>query len=661
MATKEENSEKVFATLNPTLHQYYNLANSELETPQPIFDEIIANEDRYKQGVLINQGGMKRILQTVDALTGRPVAMARLHEPENAVKAERFLREARLTAALEHPNIIPVYDIGITEEGDPFFTMKLIGGRSLSSILKSLSKGEEKTDLSLQTLMDIFIKVCDAMAYTHSKGILHLDLKPENIQVGEFGEVLVCDWGLAKVIDSPDELVDTDLDPCLYNDITLDGVIKGTPGFMAPEQIDFELGEKDKRTDVYALGGILYSLLALRPPIDNKDVQKTLDETIEGKIKPPSQTTQNRDVSPSLEAVVMKALCSKQEDRYQSVSELRNEIYKWMGGFATAAENAGFLKSSWLFFKRHKAVGLLLILIVASTIFSLIKIKENENRAVENEQRAVVNEKRAVEALILYEEEKKQTEIIGREASPRLVYMAKQALNLFEFDKALQIVAKAIDRDPNNKVAYAMKGKIHFFRQEFHQAIESFKKSGKFQKHKPYKKFNSLANKFAPLKEKDKDLLTSTKLINLLKVFTNTEDIYKIFRFEVQNYVSLEEHMRICRVMLKHNNPQVETWNFNFSYNDDTASLDISGNEMMSNISCLRNLPIDYLDISGSEAWQDWVIMDMPLTELNISNTKFKTLKGISKMKTLKKLILSKNKFHKFNTKENPELKVIRQ
>ena len=314
------------------------------------------------------------------------------------------------------------------------------------------------------------------------KEFLHLDLKPENIQVGEFGEVLVCDWGLAKVVDSVDDPVDSDLDPCLYNDITLDGVIKGTPGFMAPEQIDFEKGEKDKRTDVYELGGILYSILVYRPPVDNSDVQQTLDETVEGKIPSPSNIVKNRYIPNSLEAVAMKALMLNPDDRYQNVIELRNEISKWMGGFATAAENAGFAKSFWLLFKRHKAVGLLLIVIIISTIYSFIKIKENEEIALKNEVEAR-------EALELYEEEKKQSEIMGREASPRLVWMAKQVLNSFEYNKALKLADKAVDRDPNNKFAHAIKGQVHFFRQEYKQALASFEQSGKLQKQSPYKRY----------------------------------------------------------------------------------------------------------------------------------------------------------------------------
>ena len=646
MVTREQESADVFDTLNPTLHQYFDLAAQDTEIPQPIFDDIVANEERYEQGVLINQGGMKKILKITDALTGRPVAMAQLHDPENTQKVERFLREARLTAALEHPNIIPVYDIGITDEGDPFFTMKLVGGQSLSKILKALSSKDPDCHFSTQDLMDIFIKICDAVSYAHSKGILHLDLKPENIRVGEFGEVLVCDWGLAKVIDSPEEEpADIDLDPCLYNDITLDGVIKGTPGFMAPEQVEFKLGEKDKRTDVYALGGILYSLLALRPPIDHKDVQKTLDDTVAGKINPPSQSApKEREVSLSLEAVTMKALRLNAKERYQTVAELRQEIYKWMGGFATDAENAGFAKSLLLLLKRHKAVSVLLLVILISSIFAVYKIKENEQRATE--------------ALALYEEEKKQTEILGREASPRYVYMAKQALNSFEYKKALKLADRAIDRDANNLFAYAMKGMTHFFRQEFNLALEAFGKSGKFQKKKPYDKMIILSQKFAPQKP-DESLLKSKDFIPLLQNFRDKPEIYKLFRYEVEKYTSLEDHIEVCKFMLKHNNPQVKKWRLEFTYNDETTSLNIANNRKMTSIGCLRNLPIDHLNVANTDIWQEWVIAEMPLVELNIRNTKIKSIDEILKIDTLRKLVVSKKQFPKIKIPEGSELKVI--
>jgi eukaryotic-like serine/threonine-protein kinase len=641
MADKSIESETIFNTLNSSLHQYFALANSN-ETSQPLYDEIVANEKRYSQGVLIDQGGMKRISKTQDELTGRPVAMATLLTPEDPIKAERFLREARLTAALEHPNIIPVYDIGLNEDEAPFFTMKLITGKSLKSIISEQYSSSQGKRLSLHELLDIFIKICDAISYAHSKGVLHLDLKPANIQIGEYGEVLICDWGLAKVIDSPDEAFSGDLDPCIYNDITLDGVIKGTPGFMAPEQIDQSIATKNQQTDTYALGGILYALLTGRPPVDFKEVQETLDETLKGSILQPSSL--NPAIPLSLEAVIMKALRSKQNERYQSVFGLRSDIHKWLGGFATAAENAGFLKAAWLLLKRHKTVTAFMGIIILSTVSFFIKIRHSE--------------KVAIEALSLYEEEKKQTQIIGREASPRLVYLAKQALDGFEYDNAIEIINRAIDRDPKNLVAYGLRGQIQFYRQEFNQAYESFNQSKKFKKN--YLVYYDLTKKYKSMKS-DEDLLPSKEFITLLKIFENKEDIYKLYRFETGRYTSLDDHIKTVFYMLQHNNPQVENWKFKFSYTDEATILDISGNLNMSNIACLRELPIDILNISNTEVWENRVIEQLPLRELNIVNTKFDSINGILKIPTLETIYIDTDKWTNIKTSKRPHLKIIRE
>ena len=194
MVRKDISPEEAFDNRNPALKIYSELAAQAPDSPQAIFDDILTVEERYCQSSVINQGGMKKILKTTDSLTNRPVAKAILIDFEDLHKTENFLREARLTAALEHSNIIPVYDIGVDETEGPYFIMKLVGGRNLGSILKSLSAKEKDTEYSLQDLMEIFLKVCDAVAYAHSKGIIHLDLKPENIQIDDYGEVLVCDW-----------------------------------------------------------------------------------------------------------------------------------------------------------------------------------------------------------------------------------------------------------------------------------------------------------------------------------------------------------------------------------------------------------------------------------------------------------------------------------
>jgi serine/threonine protein kinase len=341
MSYEDMSDEEILANLAASSNQFSSHS-------KPISDDFSTVKQRYSQGFIVNKGGMKLILKATDSITNRPIAKAILIDWDDAVKTERFLKEARLTAALEHPNIIPVYDIGIDSAEGPFFTMKLVGGRSLTSILEEISSSESDTDYSLRELMEIFLKICDAIAYAHSKGIIHLDLKPDNIQIDDYGEVLVCDWGLAKVMDQPEDIdsFESNLDPDVYNDVTIDGYIKGTPNYMAPEQIKIDLSTKNQKTDIYALGGILYTLLCLKAPHESTNVEDILTETLTGKIDLPSnRNEQNRIVPPSLEAVTLKAMARNAENRYHSVPELSQEIYKWMEGFATDAEEAGFTDS----------------------------------------------------------------------------------------------------------------------------------------------------------------------------------------------------------------------------------------------------------------------------------------------------------------------------
>ncbi|NQZ58291.1 MAG: protein kinase, partial [Lentisphaeraceae bacterium] len=585
----------------------------------PLHDQIAANIERYEQGTLIDQGGMKKIILIQDSLTDRPVAMATLREPDNLIKAERFFQEARLTAALEHPNIIPIYDIGLNENYGPYFTMKLIAGSNLTAIFTK----DIKKNIPLQQLMDIFNKICDAVAYAHSKGILHLDLKPENIRIGEYGEVVLSDWGLAKVIGSYDDTEESGLDPLLYNDITLDGIIKGTPGYMAPEQIETTLGSKDERTDVYALGGILYFMLCGKSPVSGTEIQQILDDTLANKICLPSaQLTEN--LPAGLEAVTMKALSFSRDDRYQSVERLHMEITQWQSGFATNAEEASFLKASFLLLKRHKTIASLLSIIIIILIFSFIQISRNERKAIE--------------ALNLYEEEKQQTELLGREASPRMAFLALRAIRAFEFDKALEFINRAVETDPHNNSAWYRKGHIHFIRQQFHQAKQAFKKSSPRTHYS--RKIIKLSKKFALLKANDQELLDSDNFIKLLSSFTNMGDIHKLYRYEAQHYTSLVEHNKTFEFMLKHDNRKVSDWHVSYDLIDGHLTIDLSNHKSLTNISSLINMPVNSLNISNTAVWQTSPLHQLPLQILNIKNCNISSIDKLLKIKTIKQIIV---------------------
>ncbi len=642
MGHKDISLEEAFDNFDPSVSEFLNL-NEETDTRQ-IFDEIVTIEERYSQNSIVNQGGIKKIFKTTDSLTNRPVAKATLINSEDSEKVEGFLREARLTAALEHPNIIPVYDIGVDDDEGPYFIMKLVGGKNLDEIIKDLSNSDSLENFSLTDLMSIFLKICDAVAYAHSKGIVHLDLKPSNIQIDNYGEVLVCDWGLAKVLNEPDEVTDcgVDLDPCMYNDFTLDGLIKGTPGYMAPEQIDSGLGPKNKQTDVYALGGVLYSLLCLKAPFESKTVDGIMKETLGGRLIPPSDRNRQISISPSLEAVSLKALRFKPEDRYTSVSELREEINKWLGGFATEAENAGFLKSAWLLMKRHKIASFLLFVLLVSSAFAFYKIKQNETIAL-------LNEKAAKDNLELFQKQQKFTALVTDNAMSQLKVVNDKYLNNFEFRKALILIDDALRLYPEDELINTLKGELHFYLQEYHDSIKAFRKAGPYAAQEPFYTMINLAPKYARLAEKN-GIIPAADLVDLTYSF---KDIYRErIKGHLFNSISslakykklyndpmkkayLDNHMEYCRLMIlkeKENNSirakrdnRFTRLNFRYSLDEDGINLDLSGSRFDS-IKSIRHLPLQSLNLENTGMWRKWVFSHYSLKKLNIKNTNYKIL-----------------------------------
>ena len=333
----------------------------------PLYGQLCSLQERYGEAELIAVGGMKRILKVLDRHGNRHVAMARLHEDASDLLFDPFIREARLTALLEHPNVISVHDVGVDKEGKPYFTMDLKVGDGLDVVLqKALADG----GCPLSDRLEIFLKVCDAITYAHSRDVIHLDLKPANIQVGHYGEVLVCDWGLGKLIGDTDEIDDDVLlNPDLLSGMTVYGQVKGTPGYMAPEQIRGE--DRDKRTDIYALGALLYAVLTCRPPLAG-DTDTMLQAAVTGDIVPP--TERGSGVPESLSAVVMKAMALEPADRYASVSDLISDIRAFLGGFSPIAHKSGLLTEFLLFYRRHRvscnvAAAFMAMVVVVTALF----------------------------------------------------------------------------------------------------------------------------------------------------------------------------------------------------------------------------------------------------------------------------------------------------
>jgi len=305
----------------------------------------------------INRGGMGVIYRAHDRLTHRDVAI-KMVTPEMSDDPQliaRFLEEARYTAQLEHPNIVPVHELGLTPENALYFAMKKVEGESLADLLERLDKGAAAA-WPLTRLLAIFQKACDAIAFAHSRQVIHRDLKPDNVMIGEFGEVLVLDWGLAKRVgEQQASLAPRPLSDSLLQQ-TVPGTIMGTLAYMPPEQATGEVTLLDSRSDIYSLGAMLYEILSLRSPIDTESgVEQALADVRDGRIEPPSQANPMRDVPRELEAVVRKAMAREPGDRYETVPQLQADIDAFLEGRTLTAARYTLLQRLGKWILRHRA------------------------------------------------------------------------------------------------------------------------------------------------------------------------------------------------------------------------------------------------------------------------------------------------------------------
>jgi hypothetical protein len=298
----------------------------------PGYDSILGETERFVERALLGSGGMGWVVRAFDKDLQREVAIKVL-SPEGAareIEVERFTEEARITGQLEHPNIVPVYEFGTDARGHRFLCMKLVQGETLDELLAGM--GEARfTTARLADLLQIFTKVCDAVSFAHSRGVIHRDLKPSNIMVSDFGQVYVLDWGVARASIGGPASSDTSA-PSSAPPVSEDppGALIGTPCYMAPEQLSGRHHEVDERTDVFALGATLYQILCGQPPRDSCPPMLQRDEHV--LIPAPESRMPEATVPAELSRIALKAMAHDPAQRHATVDALKGDVERFQRG-----------------------------------------------------------------------------------------------------------------------------------------------------------------------------------------------------------------------------------------------------------------------------------------------------------------------------------------
>lgn len=469
-------------------HEANQLDEAGIEAICPLYFELSEMETRYRDESFLAQGGSKVVSKVYDSRTKKWLAMARPRADLGPEHLDRFVHEAWLTSSLVHPNIINIYDAGVDNQGQPFFTMDLKSDRTLASHVvpgRAPADWQPATD---RELLEIFGKICDALAYAHSREVLHLDLKPANIQVDRFGEVLVCDWGMGKRIGEESSWEIGPVTPEVADRIglTLSGEIKGTPGFMAPEQADPD-EVRDKRTDVFSLGCILYAILTKAPVFTGESADEIIEQTCNGEIIPPHERFPDLKIPPSLEPVVMKAVAQDPADRYASVDDLRHEVSRYLSGYTTVAENPNFRREIVSFVRRNQlASAISVIALITLTVVSVLFIQ-----GVQRQQELAKLERERAEGLLTKAESLEET---AQSLSAQIDSLDHDRINLAEeiagscmnlnlrllrgteplntHQQVAQLASVAIAMDPNSLTARRLQFRLACHEMNFAQAAK---------------------------------------------------------------------------------------------------------------------------------------------------------------------------------------------
>ena len=591
-----------------------------------ILDEINHLKDRYEIADHLGSGGLKTVWAAKDLKTCRDLALAYSKEDDEE-SVEMLLREARVTASLNHPNIIPVYDIEC--EPKPFFTMKKLGGQNLYDLLQ-----ERSFDSDPWYFLQIYLKVCDALAFAHSKVVIHLDLKPENIQIDDYGTVLLIDWGLAATY-SDQEARYVKAQGQDYN------CISGTLGYISPEQINYQEGIIDERSDVYALGALLHFILTGKLTLNSK-VQNPYQKVLVGDL---DLQLGADGIAEGLKAITQKTLATLPEQRYQTVVLLKKDLDRYLNGFATFAEKAGFTKQLALLIKRNKKICLSLAGVSLIIMFITLAFMSQLNREQQETFEALkLSQKLKIESDELREEAETNLTRFKEEEQDKMIMikssadvLANQALsNVYSIgvEEALRRVDLGLKAWPQSDSLQYKKSHILFIGQSFKAVVISLE-----DKHRgPYlQRLYTISKTYSELKS-DEEKLSQRDFMNLL-VDLKKKDLYWLIKVFVLLEVKEKPTDAIDRAVLYFKKLYPTQASLEFNQRDGVIdSMKVLFDKDFVDLSVFSGLRIKRLDLSRLQKSTLEGLIYTPVDELTLNSDQVIDYNHLNRIEGLKKV-----------------------
>lgn len=619
-----------------------------------------SSSNRYDKLEVLGEGSMKKVWKVYDHFTCRELALAELADPSNTEHLELFLHEARLTSQLDHPNIIQIHDIALNEKSELFYTMDLKVGHNLKDYCLS---SERSNKTKLIEMVNIFDKICTAIVYAHSKNIIHLDLKPENTQVGSYGEVIVSDWGLGRTSQKL-SIKDAVQQPFSQSQIlakpTEDRLL-GTPGFMAPEQYSTD-DKNDEQSDIFSLGALLYFFLTGQAPFMGT-VEEIKEATINGSFQKPSLL--NKATPLALEAICLKAMKVDKAERYASSQEISDDLQRYLLGFTTSAEKTGFITELKRLIKRNPLVSTSLlsstILIVGLCLYFINSLKQSEAIAVKAQEESE-------QALLLYENEKKSFDQLSNSHFKTVLSSSEDLKDHFAYKDPSFALAKAIENTERllkkknspklmEELAYLHFNSFHFFKGK------KILKEIKVDKLSDSQDFLLFYEKLPKSLLKSKKLQQSqiAEIFRLMKKYTPRRKflVSKMYLYDISRRKSLNNYGEVLLEVLRFFNGS----NITIDYSP-SGSMKITGKDLKSIAVTSNNVEVNFLErfslkslnLSGTKVFSPSQFTALKtLNHLNISDTLVKQALDFKRLPNLNSLSLSKGQFSKKELKKVPK------